>query len=168
LGLFSVSIAFFYKNEASVGIVFNPVSAELFTATKNKGAQLNNQPIHVSNKKVLKESLLVTGFPYNLNTILTPLITRFQNCLSASQGVRRLGSAALDLCYVACGRFDGYWEENLNPWDTAAGVLIAQEAGAIATDFKNRPFHIKKKQILVTNGHIHSEIMTLLNSEDSI
>jgi myo-inositol-1(or 4)-monophosphatase len=163
LGFFSVSIAFFYKKKASVGIVFNPVTAELFTATKGQGAQLNNHPISVSDKKTLQESLLVTGFPYNLNTILFRLITRFQNCLSASQGVRRLGSAALDLCYVACGRFDGFWEENLNPWDTAAGVLIAQEAGAVVTDFKDRPFHINKKQILATNGHIHSEMVTLLN-----
>lgn len=168
LGFFSVSIAFSYKNEASVGIVFNPVNAELFTAAKGQGAQLNNHPIAVSDKKTLRESLLVTGFPYNLNTILNRLITRFQNCLSASQGVRRLGSAALDLCYMACGRFDGFWEENLKSWDTAAGVLIAQEAGARVTDFKDRPYHIDKKQILATNGHIHSEMMTLLNTEDDI
>jgi myo-inositol-1(or 4)-monophosphatase len=166
LGLFAVSIAFFYQNEAFVGIVFNPTSEEFFTATKDQGAQLNDLPIGVSNKKTLQESLLVTGFPYNLNTILNPLINRFQNCLSASQGIRRLGSAALDLCYMACGRFDGFWEENLKPWDTAAGVLIAQEAGARVTDFKDRPYHIHRKQILATNGHIHSEMLTLLKSED--
>lgn len=168
LGFFCVSIAFYYKKEASVGIVLNPVNAELFIAAKGQGAQLNSRPINVSDKKTLQESLLVTGFPYNLNTILNRLITRFKNCLSTSQGVRRLGSAALDLCYVACGRFDGFWEENLNPWDTAAGVLIAQEAGAKVTDFKNRPFHIGNKKILATNGLIHSEMMTLLNSEDNI
>lgn len=168
LGFYSVSIAFYHQNTASVGIVFNPVSAELFTATKDRGAHLNNHPIRVSAQKTVQESLLATGFPYNLNTILNRLITRFQNCLGACQGIRRLGSAALDLCYVACGRFDGFWEENLNSWDTAAGVLIAQEAGARVTDFKDRPFHIDKRQILATNGHIHSEMMTLLNTEDDI
>lgn len=166
LGIFSVSIAFSYQNETTVGIVFNPVSAELFTATKGQGAQLNNRPIGVSHIPTLKESLLVTGFPYNFEAILNSLMTRFKKSLGASQGIRRLGSAALDLCYVACGRFEGFWEENLKPWDTAAGVLIVQEAGGKVTDFEDLPFHVDKKQILATNGHIHTEMLTLLNSKD--
>ena len=93
-------------------------------------------------------------------------MARFTNCLKASQGVRRLGSAAIDLCYVACGRFDGFWEQNLKPWDTAAGEFIAREAGAVITDFSNKPFSINKNEILATNGNIHNEMVSLLQIED--
>jgi myo-inositol-1(or 4)-monophosphatase len=93
---------------------------------------------------------------------------RFSKCLKASQGVRRLGSAAIDLCFIACGRFDGFWEQNLKPWDTAAGELIAREAGAIVTDFSNKPFTINKKEILATNGRIHKEMLSLLAIEDMV
>lgn len=92
---------------------------------------------------------------------------RFSNCLKASQGIRRLGSAAIDLCFVACGRFDGFWEQNLKPWDTAAGVLIAEEAGGVVTDFSNRPFTIAKKEILATNGKIHDEMLSLMKIKDT-
>jgi myo-inositol-1(or 4)-monophosphatase len=111
----------------------------------------------------MTESLLVTGFPYDLQDRIADLMQRFQHTLCACQGIRRLGSAALDLCYVACGRFDGFWEENLKPWDTAAGVLIAQEAGGRITDFRGGPFDLEGKQILATNGHIHQEMIALLN-----
>lgn len=166
LGIFSVSIAFSYRNETTVGIVFNPINGELFTATKGQGARLNNGSIRTSSTATTKESLLVTGFPYNLHSIIKDLMKRFENSLNAAQGIRRLGSAALDLCYVACGRFDGFWEENLNPWDTAAGVLIAKEAGGKVTDFRNRPFQVGMNQVLATNGHIHSEMIALLKSKD--
>jgi myo-inositol-1(or 4)-monophosphatase len=166
LGIFSVSIAFSHQNETAVGIVFNPVNGELFTATTGQGAHLNNQPIVVTSTTSVQESLLATGFPYNAKDIIHRLLARFQRGLCASRGVRRLGSAALDLCYVACGRFDGYWEENLNPWDTAAGALIVQEAGGKVSDFKDRPFDADNKQILATNGHIHSDMVALLNAED--
>jgi len=92
---------------------------------------------------------------------------RFSNCLKASQGVRRLGSAAIDLCFLACGRFDGFWEQNLKPWDTAAAELIAREAGAVVTDFSNKPYTIDKKEILATNGKIHEEMLSLLKNETS-
>ncbi len=95
-------------------------------------------------------------------------LTRFAGCLKASQGVRRLGSAALDLCFVACGRFEGFWEQNLNPWDTAAGALIAQEAGAVITDFSNRPFDIYQKEVLATNGKLHKAMLSLLELKDII
>ena len=163
LGLFSISIAFALKGETVVGIVLIPETGEMFTAVKNGGAELNGRPISVSKSKAVAESLLITGFPYNSKDILNSLMTRFTNCLKASQGVRRLGSAAIDLCYVACGRFDGFWEQNLKPWDTAAGEFIAREAGAVVTDFSNKPFTVNKKEILATNGNIHNEMISLLH-----
>lgn len=162
LPIFAISIAFSHQNETRVGIVFNPINGELFTATMGQGAQLNHRPIEVSSSSIIEESLLVTGFPYNLHHTISDLMQRFQSTLYACQGIRRLGSAALDLCYVACGRFDGFWEENLNPWDTAAGVLITQEAGGRVTDFEGSPYHPEGKQILATNGPIHPDMIALL------
>ncbi len=162
IGLFSISIAFALKGETVFGLVLNPLTRELFTAIKGKGASLNGRKIAVSTSMTVSESFLVTGFPYNLRDHIDPLMSRFSKCLKASQGVRRLGSAAIDLCFMACGRFDGFWEQDLNPWDTAAGELIAREAGAIVTDFSNKPFSINKKEILATNGSIHKEMLSLL------
>lgn len=167
LGLFSVSIAFSLNEDPVVGIVLNPISGELFTAVRGKGAEINGRPIRVSNSAQVSESLLVTGFPYNFKENFNLLLARFSNCLKSSRGVRRLGSAALDLCFVACGRFDGFWEENLKPWDTAAGMLIAKEAGGTVTDFSNRPFSVDKKEILATNGKVHEEMLTLLEIRDT-
>jgi len=168
LGLFAVSIGFALNGEVVVGVVLNPVTGELFTAIKDRGAALNGKPIKVSNINKVSESLLVTGFPYNHKTIFKALMSRFSACLKASQGVRRLGSAALDLCFVSCGRFEGFWEQNLNPWDTAAGALIAQEAGAVITDFSNRPFDIYQKEILATNGKTHQEMLSLLELKNTL
>ena len=162
LGLFSISIAFALNGETVLGIVLIPETGEMFTALKDSGAELNGRPISVSNSKTVSDSLLITGFPYDLMDALNPLMTRFANCLKASQGVRRLGSAAIDLCFVACGRFDAFWEQNLKPWDTAAGEFIAREAGAMITDFSNKPFSVNKKEILATNGNIHNEMLSLL------
>jgi myo-inositol-1(or 4)-monophosphatase len=166
LGLFAISIAFALNGDTVIAIVLSPITGELFTAVKGKGAELNGDPINVSDAQSVSESLLVTGFPYNLIYSVSPLMTRFSNCLKASQGVRRLGSAAMDLCFVACGRFDGFWEQNLKPWDTAAGELIAREAGATVTDFSNKPFDIYKNEILATNGNIHEEMLLLLALKD--
>jgi myo-inositol-1(or 4)-monophosphatase len=162
LGLFAVSIAFAIDGEPVIGIVINPETGELFSARKGNGATLNGSKINVSEKEHVSDSLLVTGFPYDFKTMLNPLMQRFENCLKAARGVRRLGSAALDLCYVACGRFEGFWEQNLNPWDTAAGVVIAREAGALVTDFSGNSFEIDKKEILTTNGKIHNKMILLL------
>ena len=159
---FSLSIAFALEGDIVFGLILNPVTGELFCGTRGEGATLNGRPIRVSSTKTVSESLLVTGFPYNLQSVIDPLIQRLERCLMAAQGVRRLGSAALDLCYVACGRFDGFWEQNLAPWDTAAGIVIAQEAGATVSDFSNRPYSIEKKEILTTNGLIHQEMTELL------
>jgi len=145
----------------------NPSSGEMFTAIKNQGAFLNNHAIGVSTATTVRDGLLVTGFPYDLPRMTSTMLDRFARCLAAAQGIRRLGSAALDLCNVACGRFDGFWEENLKPWDTAAGMLIAQEAGAHITDFVGQPFDIEKEQILATNGHIHAEMLSLLKIKET-
>ncbi|UCD90149.1 MAG: inositol monophosphatase [Desulfobacterales bacterium] len=166
LGLFSISIAFVLSGETVFGVVLIPETGEIYTAVKDKGAERNSQPIGVSETRLVSESLLITGFPYNSKDIINPLMTRLANCLSASQGVRRLGSAAIDLCFVACGRFDGFWEQNLKPWDTAAGEFIAREAGAVVTDFSNKPFTIDKKEILATNGKIHTEMLSLIQLKD--
>ena len=165
LGLFAVSIAFSIKDDITAGIVLNPITGELFTAIKGEGAELNGIPIHVSETTSLSDSLLVTGFPYNTKDIIKSLQARFFNCLNASQGIRRLGSAALDLCYVASGRFEGFWEENLKPWDTAAGFIIAREAGGRISDFSGNPYNIYKNEILATNGKIHKEMTGLLEPE---
>jgi len=160
--IFSISIAYAFKGIPVMGIVLNPVTGELFSAVSGEGAFLNNRPIQVSDTRIMQESLLATGFPYNLLSIFDTITERLENCLRAAQGIRRMGSAAVDICALACGRFDGFWEQNLHPWDTAAAVLIALEAGAVVTDFSDNPFTIDKKEILVTNGKIHTEMISLL------
>ncbi|MBW1841395.1 MAG: inositol monophosphatase [Deltaproteobacteria bacterium] len=167
LDLFSVSIACALKGDIVVGIVFLPTTGQLFAAAKGKGATLNGRAIKVSTADTVSESLLVTGFPYDHQKIHGEIMQRFSNCLKVSQGVRRLGSAAIDLCFVACGRFEAFWEQNLKPWDTAAGILIAEEAGAVITDFSNSPFTIDKKEILATNGKIHDEMISLMEIKDT-
>lgn len=162
LPLFSTSIAFAMDGVIKVGIVHNPMTRELFTATHGKGAFLNGKNITVSKQKHLSECLLVTGFPYNFKDVFDEVMTRFSKCLAAAQGVRRLGSAALDLCFMACGRFDGFWEQNLNPWDTAAGLLIAREAGARVTNFSGDDYDIEMKELLATNGNIHGDLLSLV------
>jgi myo-inositol-1(or 4)-monophosphatase len=162
LPIFAISIALTIGPEIVLGLVLNPMDGELFSAICGQGAELNGKPIKVSSTKFVRESLLVTGFPYNFSEVAESIMSRFTACQNASQGVRRLGSAALDLCYVACGRFDGFWEQNLNPWDTAAGAVIATEAGAVITDFSNRPFTVDQNEILVTNGKIQQEMLSLL------
>ncbi len=165
LPVFCVSIAFESKGDLIFGIVLNPESGELFTSAKGEGSKLNGKSISPSKVGQLSESLLVTGFPYDHYQILDSLMNRFARCLTASQGLRRLGSAALDLCYVASGRFEGFWEQNLKPWDTAAGTLIAREAGAVVTDFSGNSFNPYQKEILATNGKIHQEMLSLLEEK---
>jgi len=160
--IFCISIALSFRDAIVLGIVFNPLSGELFSAVSGQGAQLNGLPIQVSSIASVSESLLATGFPYNVNEIFDPIITRYGNCLKTAQGIRRLGSAALDLCYVACGRFEGYWEQNLKAWDTAAGALIAAEAGGQVTTFSRQPYAVDQIEILATNGRIHQEMIELM------
>lgn len=162
IGQYAVSIAFAIDNEVVAGVVLNPETGELFTAVQGKTAELNGRPIHVSTTGDISDALLVTGFPYDVKDHIRSLVERFQRCLAAAQGIRRLGSAALDLCYVACGRFDGFWEERLKPWDTAAGMLIARQAGAKITDFSGCSFSPEKQELLATNSVIHESMLTLL------
>ncbi len=162
LPVFATSIAFAHQGEVVMGLVNNPVMGELFTAVKGRGAFLNGKPIRVSDKTRMTDCLLATGFAYNFHEIIREIMTRLEHSLTASQGIRRMGSAAIDLCYVACGRFDGYFEQNLKPWDTAAGQLIAREAGASVTDFKNRPFDPFMLEIAAATPAIHKELLALL------
>jgi myo-inositol-1(or 4)-monophosphatase len=162
LPFFSVSIAFALEGKTIMGIVFNPVNDEMFSAISGQGALLNRSGIQVSSTRTIGEGLLATGFPYNVLSEFESVAGRLLQLLKHAQGIRRLGSAALDLCYVACGRLDGFWEQNLKPWDTAAGALIASEAGAVITDFSNNPFHIDKNEIVATNGNFHQEMISLL------
>jgi myo-inositol-1(or 4)-monophosphatase len=146
------------KAERVAGVVYDPTRDELFSAELGRGAFLNGVKVNVSATASLKDSLLATGFP-SQKRHKNPNIYFYHQLTLKTHGVRRAGSAALDLCYVACGRYDGFWEFNLNPWDTAAGVLIAQEAGGTVTDFAGGEFDISSRQVLATNGLIHSSMV---------
>jgi len=161
--MFCVSIGLEFRDEIILGVVFDPVRKELFAAEKEKGARLNGELIHISQMALLDRSLVVTGFAYDIRRTSENNLDHFKNFALRTQGVRRLGSAALDLCYVAAGRFDGFWELKLLPWDTAAGFLIADEAGATITDFSNQSYAIYKKEIVASNGKIHNEMIHVLN-----
>lgn len=158
-----VSIGLLYNDELIMGAVYNPMMNEFFFAEKGMGATLNDQPIRVSKKTNFEKAFLVTGFPYNWpeNTSEHP-IKVFEKLVLEGLPVRRLGSAAIDLCWVACGRFDGFWEYNLSPWDVAAGYLIVQEAGGKVTDFNGAPCSVFDKQTLATNGLIHQPMLEVI------
>lgn len=164
LPLFCVTIGIEHRGEIIAGVTYDPNADELFTAEKGKGAFLNGNRISVSGTDRLINSLLVTGFPYNVKENPGNVIQHFVNFLPVSQAVRRLGSAALDLAYVACGRFDGYWEVFLNPWDKGAGILLVQEAGGIVTNFSNDPNDvIYVPNTLATNGIIHRQMLDVID-----
>jgi myo-inositol-1(or 4)-monophosphatase len=157
-----VSIGYEEDGIVKLGGVWNPIMDEWFWAEHGKGASLNGKKIHVTKTKKLKETLLVTGFPYDRRKRAFYYLKFYEVFMMKTHGVRRLGSAALDLCFVAAGRFDGYWEFSLNPWDVAAGYLIAMEAGARLTNFAGKPMNIYEPQLLVTNGHIHKQMLHLI------
>jgi myo-inositol-1(or 4)-monophosphatase len=140
------------------GVVYDPTRDELFSAEQGKGAHLNEQPIHVSQATELKQCLVATGFPSHKRH-KNPNIYFYHQITLRTHGVRRAGSAALDLCNVASGRFDGFWEFNLNPWDTAAGVLIVEEAGGKASRFDGSPFQLNSSETLVSNGLVHDALL---------
>jgi len=157
--VFCVSIALARKDDQlEAGVLYDPTRDELFAAERGQRATLNREPIHVSNTAHLAESILGTGFPSNKRH-KNPNIHFYQQITLRSHGVRRAGSAALDLANVAAGRYDGFWEFNLNPWDTAAGVLIVQEAGGKVTCFDGTPFRLDSREVLATNGLIHDEVV---------
>lgn len=163
-----VSIGLLHKGSVVMGAVYNPMMNELFFAEKGKGATLNGQPIKVSTKSDFKTAFLVTGFPYKWpeNSLEHP-VKVFERMVLQGLPIRRLGSAAIDLCWVACGRFDGFWEYNLSAWDVAAGYLIVLEAGGTITDFEGKIGDVFDKQTLATNGLIHQDILRVIRQHDA-
>lgn len=162
---FAVSIALQVKGEMVLAQVLNPILNEHFEAVKGRGAFLNGRPIKVSQTKTLRESLLATGFPYTIYRDHEGVLDLFTRMIISAQGVRRPGAAAIDLCYVASGRFDGFWEQGLNPWDTAAGSLVVQEAGGILSDYKGNDYSPFQKTIVAANPHIFKEMLEVLNPD---
>ena len=159
---FAVSIGLMHESRMIVGVVYDPIKDELFCATRGNGATLNNHPIHVSPTPTLDQSLVLTGFPYDRRKRSEYYLRFYQAFMTKTQGVRRVGSASLDLCYVACGRADAFWEWRLHPWDTAAGSLIVEEAGGRMSSFTGQPFDISGEQTLASNGLLHQEALDVL------
>lgn len=162
-----VSIGLEQDGKMLMGAVFNPFMNELFFAEHGKGATLNNRPLMVSKNDQMESACLVTGFPYRWVNVEADPIQVFERFIRLGLPVRRLGSAALDLCWVAAGRFDGFWEYNLNPWDIAAGYLIIQEAGGRISNFAGDPYNIYDKQTLATNGYIHEQMLKVINADNA-
>ncbi|HQU86900.1 MAG TPA: inositol monophosphatase family protein, partial [Pyrinomonadaceae bacterium] len=158
---FCVNMALENEGEIVIAVTYDPTRDEMFSAEKGSGAFLNNRQIFVSETEKISESLLVTGFPYNFKE-KENFARHLTDFLLFSRGVRRDGSAAIDMAYVACGRFDGFWEEGLNPWDVAAGKLLIEEAGGKVTYYDGSPYDIYKPPILASNGLIHQEMIDIL------
>ncbi len=163
LPVYCVSIALMLRNRLHIGVVYNPMLEELFWSVKGEGAFCNKTRLEVSKEEDLGRCLLSTGFPYDLRESEENNLDHFQRIIKVSQGIRRMGSAAIDLSYVAAGRFDGFWEMKLCPWDTAAAALFVEEAGGTVSDFSGRPFDPFAKEILATNGKIHNLMVELLS-----
>lgn len=160
--LYCVSIALEHDGHIVAGVVYDPLRDELFSAFKGGGAFLNDRRVHVSRADTVIKSLIATGFSYNFKQAKDVTLEHFRNVILRAQGIRRDGVAAIDLCYVACGRYDGFFELNLFPWDMAAGLLFVLEAGGSVTRFDGSPFTIYDKDILATNGTIHDEMVSIL------
>lgn len=162
LPLCASSVGLLIDGAVQVGAVFNPFSNELFLAAKGLGATLNRQPIQVSQTSSIASSLVVTGFAYDRRETADNNYAEFCHLCHLTQGVRRLGSAALDLCFVACGRFDAYWERGLSPWDMAAGIIIVEEAGGRVTAYDGGPWEIQSGRVLASNGKLHDSFSAAL------
>jgi myo-inositol-1(or 4)-monophosphatase len=158
---FCVSIALEHKGRIEVGVIYDPTRDEMFAAERGTGATLNGRPIRVSEVDDLNRAMLCTGFPYDVRE-RGDFARHFSSFIMHAQAVRRDGSAALDLAYVACGKFDGFWEEGLNPWDVAAGVLLIEEAGGRVSRYDGSPFDIYTPPIMTSNGLIHEAMMRVL------
>ena len=159
---FAVSIGVEIEGELAAGAVFDPIRDEMFSAARGQGATLNDRPIRVSAIERLEDALLVTGFPYDVREHPERHLPDFRAFLERAQGIRRDGSAALNLCYLAMGRFDGFWEALLSPWDLAAGVLLVREAGGLVTTYDGGPLDLEGGEILATNHLLHTEMMAVL------
>ncbi len=160
--IFAISIALRHHDQIQLAVVLDPVRNELFHAQRDKGAYLNGNRIQVSNRQNLEECLLATGFPFKQKEFLPLYVKCFQNIFQHSSGMRRMGVAAIDLAYVAAGRFDGFWELGLSPWDMAAGSLIIEEAGGKVSDFWGENLHLTSGYITATNGHIHHLMLQII------
>ncbi|MBZ0200373.1 MAG: inositol monophosphatase [Ignavibacteriaceae bacterium] len=162
LPIFSVSIGIQKNDETVLGVVYDVMMDVMYSAEKGSGAFANEKQMFVSNNSNLKHALLVTGFPYDISDNPDNALEKFAALTKASRGMRRLGSAAIDFCYVSKGVFDGFWEVSLHPWDICGGKLIAEEAGGLVTNFKGEQINIYSKQILCTNGKIHNKMIEIL------
>ena len=160
---FGVSIGFQAEKDLVAGVVYNPVMDEFFEAEKGKGAFLNKKSIRVSDKINLNDSLVATGFPYDIHENPDVVLDYFKRMIVEVQGVRRPGAASIDLCYVAAGRLDGFWEQDLKPWDTAAGSLIVKEAGGVISDYAGNEYNPFLKTVLASAPGIHSRMLEALN-----
>ena len=158
---FCVSIALEYNGQVILGVVYDPIRDELFSSESGKGSYLNNKRIFVSKTKALSKSFLATGFSYGKKR-KAENIGHFKNLIMKALAIRRAGSAALDLCYVACGRFDGFWELYLKPWDSAAGMIIVQEAGGVVTKFDASKHSPGDRELIATNRFIHRQVVAVL------
>jgi myo-inositol-1(or 4)-monophosphatase len=163
---FAISIGYEEDSEIKCGVIFNPITNEMFSAEKGNGAYLNNSRIRVSNKKKLIDALLVTGGPKGASKIKDTIFSEYINVSNNASSVRKFGSAALDMAYVACGRVDGYWQREINYWDIAAGIVILKEAGGFLDFFDEDPNIPLKKNILASNFNIHNELKELINKKD--
>ncbi len=160
--VYCVSIALELRGEVIAGVVYDPNFGELFSAEKGSGAYLNGKRLRVTSAATLEKALLATGFPYDVRHNPFNCIQHFEAFLLKAQAVRRLGSAALDICYVASGRLDGFWEVNLHPWDTAAATLITAEAGGKVTGFNGEKYSIYQRDIVLSNGVLHDQMLEVI------
>ena len=163
IALFCVSIALEIDGRLEVGVVYDPMADELFSAERGQGARLNGSPMRVTDGDQLIDALLCTGFPYSVHTERQTRVDVFGALLGQAQGIRRLGSAALDLCYVAAGRFDGFWEDGLQAWDMAAGVLLVEEAGGRVSGYDDEPLDIFRRRLIASNGKLHGAMVQAIN-----
>lgn len=168
LPIFCASLALELDGQALVGAVYDPSRNELFTAEQGQGAWLNGARLGVSSTGALLDALLVTGFPYDVHLHTAELVRTFAAFLGQARAVRRLGSAALDLCYVAAGRFDGFWERHLKAWDVAAGALIATEAGGRVTGMDGAPFQAEAGHLVASNGRVHDAMLDVIRRAPQI
>ena len=160
--IFCSSLALEIDGVAQVAAVYDPTRRELFTAERGGGAFLNGKPMKVSAADTLLEAVLVTGFPYDVHSRVAEIVGLFGEFVGRARAVRRLGSAAIDLCYVAAGRMDGFWERDLNAWDIAAGALLVEEAGGTISNFKGEPFASRGRDVLASNGTIHQAMLDVI------
>lgn len=160
--VFCVSIALELEGRLELGVICDPTRQELFTARRGGGAQLNGRALRVTDREQLGDALLATGFPYDIRTSEENNLAQFTRLSRIARAIRRAGAAALDLAYVAAGRFDGFWEEKISPWDVAAGVLMVEEAGGRISGYRGEPLDIRGRRVVATNGRIHDPLLGVL------